>query len=107
MTKLEEMWTALEKYQKQADAEGHGESWAAMCGMKTAEAAHMAALKAAKHRDPADYDGTASPAMVAADSAYRETGLAADISIEYYDYAQYAIDRINDVLRLKEMTDEN
>ena len=107
MSKLEEMWTALEKYQKYADADGHGKTWALMCELKTAEAAHMATLKAAKYRCPADYDGTASPAMVAADSAYRETGLAADISIEYYDYAQYAIDRINDVLRLKEMTDEN
>ena len=106
MSKLDEMWTALAKYQPYADADGHGKSWDAMCGMKTAEAAHMATLKAAKYRCPADYDGTASPALCAADAAYRATlKTSSDISIE--DYAQYAIDRINDVLRLKEMTDEN
>ena len=105
MTKLEKMWAALAKYQPYADADGYGDSWAAMCGLKTAEAAHMAALKAAKHRCPADYDGTASPALCAADAAYRATLKAdSDISIEYY--AQYAIDRINKVIRLKEQSND-
>ena len=31
MTKLNEMWAALAAHQPQADAAGHGESWAAMC----------------------------------------------------------------------------
>jgi hypothetical protein len=28
---LAEMWAALAEYQPQADADGHGESWAKMC----------------------------------------------------------------------------
>ena len=37
-TKLDEMWAALAVYQPQADAAGHGESWARMCANKTSDA---------------------------------------------------------------------
>jgi hypothetical protein len=53
MNKLNEMWTALAAYQPQADAEGHGKTWAAMCKEKTfgnawsAYAAYASAAKAA------------------------------------------------------------
>ena len=39
MSKLEEMWAALAAYQPQADAAGHGATWAKMCKEKTAKAA--------------------------------------------------------------------
>ena len=42
MIKLDEMWAALAAYQLQADAAGHGESWARMCSEKTAAAASAA-----------------------------------------------------------------
>jgi hypothetical protein len=42
MSKLEEMWAALTAYQPQADAAGHGESWAAMCKERTVAAARAA-----------------------------------------------------------------
>jgi hypothetical protein len=50
MTKLDEMWAALAAYQPQADAAGHGETWATMCREKTdaaADAAYYAAYYAA------------------------------------------------------------
>ena len=43
MTKLNEMWAALAVYQPQADAAGHGETWARMCSEKTYAAAAYAA----------------------------------------------------------------
>jgi hypothetical protein len=46
MTKLNEMWAALTAYQPQADAAGHGISWAKMCKEKT-YAAYAAAYAAA------------------------------------------------------------
>ena len=42
MSKLEEMWAALAAYQPQADAAGHGATWAAMCKERTAAAAYAA-----------------------------------------------------------------
>ena len=41
---LAEMWAALAEYQPQADRDGHGESWRAMCSEKT----HAAALAASR-----------------------------------------------------------
>jgi len=37
------MWSALEEYQPQANADGHGESWRRMCEERTAHSARAAA----------------------------------------------------------------
>ena len=47
-SKLEEMWAALTAYQPQADAAGHGDSWAKMCKERTVAAARAATAAAAK-----------------------------------------------------------
>jgi hypothetical protein len=39
---LAEMWRELAEYQPQANADGHGESWARMCSERTAPAAERA-----------------------------------------------------------------
>jgi hypothetical protein len=36
---LAEMWAALEEYQPQADRDGHGDTWRAMCAERTVNAA--------------------------------------------------------------------
>jgi hypothetical protein len=36
---LAEMWAALTEYQPQADSDGHGDTWRAMCAARTANAA--------------------------------------------------------------------
>jgi hypothetical protein len=56
---LAEMWRELAEYQEQADANGHGDTWRAMCAERTDAAAHAAALAAA----------WASPAATAAEWA--------------------------------------
>jgi len=43
---LAEMWSALEEYQPQANADGHGESWRVMCSERTEEAARAAVAAA-------------------------------------------------------------
>jgi hypothetical protein len=43
---LAEMWRELEAYQEQADRDGHGESWRAMCSEKTHAAASYAVREA-------------------------------------------------------------
>lgn len=43
---LAAMWAALAEYQPQADRDGHGESWAAMCRARTEDAARAAAAAA-------------------------------------------------------------
>jgi hypothetical protein len=61
MTKVKEMWEALTAYQQQADAAGHGKSWARMCKEKTAYyAAYYAADAAAYAADAADYAADAA-----------------------------------------------
>ena len=77
MTKLDEMWAALEKHQEEADDEGHGDTWSEMCRLKTSDAAYAAADAA-----------YAAAAYAAAYAAAR----AAD-AVE--SWAQKAIDRIN------------
>ena len=99
MTKLEEMWAALERYQPCADADGHGVAWSAMCKLKTsdsAEAASRAALKAAGGDFWAFY--------LEAKAANMAGQAASVIGIE--EHAQEAIDRINGVIRLKESSNE-
>jgi hypothetical protein len=41
-----EMWRELESYQPQADRDGHGDTWAAMCRARTQPAAEWAASNA-------------------------------------------------------------
>ena len=81
MTKLDEMWAALAAYQPQADAAGHGESWARMCANKTSAYAAAAYAAAAYAADAAAYAADADAADVA----------AAD------RWAQKAIDRIKKI----------
>jgi hypothetical protein len=81
MTKLNEMWAALAAYQPQADAAGHGKSWARMCGEKTVDAA-CAATAAAKFSNAADAADCAAYAV-------RSPDAAAEM------WAQMAVNRIN------------
>ena len=115
MTKLDEMWVALAAYQPQADAKGHGKSWAKMCSEKTSAAAYAAAWTAdadaayaadavaANAAGYADY-AAAWAAYAAADAAAGAAGAAAwaaDVvaaaaaAAGAEKYAQLAIDRIN------------
>jgi hypothetical protein len=82
MTKVEEMWAALTAYQPQADAAGHGKSWARMCKEKTAYAATADAAACA----------AGAGNYAAADAA----DAAADADAE--KWVQKAIERINKVL---------
>ena len=86
MTKLNEMWAALAAYQPEADAAGHGESWARMCREKT-----YAAVRAAAHAADAADAAYAADVAYAADWAAR----AADAAGAADNWAQMAIDRIN------------
>ena len=71
---LDEMWAALTACQPQADAAGHGKSWARMCSERTYTAASYAA-------DAAFFADAAADAASHADK-----------------WAQRAIYRINEVL---------
>jgi hypothetical protein len=85
MTKLEEMWAALAAYQPQADAAGHGKSWARMCSERTYAAAFYAA-------DSAAAADAAVAAFYAADAA-----VAANGAFYAAYWAQKAIDRIKEI----------
>jgi hypothetical protein len=77
MTKLDKMWALLEKYQKEADKRGHGESWAEMCRLKTADAAWDASV--------------CVHIKAAADAAYAKTAyLAADVAANVVAWAALA-----------------
>ena len=94
MNKLEEMWVALAAYQPQADAAGHGESWAKMCRERTARAARAAdaaaALAAAANaRAAAAAERAADAAAYARDAAKARP---ADSAAGYW--AQKAIKQI-------------
>jgi hypothetical protein len=89
MDKLEEMWTALAAYQPQADAAGHGPSWARMCKEKTA--ADAAAAYAA-----ANAAAAAAAAYAAANAA--AAAAVADAVADAKKWSQIAIDRITKVL---------
>jgi hypothetical protein len=45
---LDEMWLSLGKYQRFADADGHGGAWRRMCELRTQESASQAALQASQ-----------------------------------------------------------
>ena len=89
MDKVEEMWAALAAYQPQADAAGHGATWAAMCSSKTAYAAFADAAAYAAYYD--DYAASYA-ADAAADAAYADANADADAAEKW---AQRAIERIN------------
>jgi hypothetical protein len=71
---LAEMWWKLSKYQEQADRDGHGESWRAMCSEKTQSAAWYAAefVPEAAARDAAAAAGTAAICAQRAIAAIRK-----------------------------------
>jgi hypothetical protein len=88
MTKLDEMWAALASYQPQADAAGHGKSWARMCSERTSDLAYAAGDAAATYADSA---AAAYDAAYAAAAVYYAAYAYAD------DWAQKAIDRIKEI----------
>ena len=83
---LDEMWALLPAYQPQADAAGHGESWACMCREKTFSAAAKAAAAAKA-------DAAYAAADCAARAAAAATYAAADYAVGMW--AQMAVNRIN------------
>ena len=94
MTKPDEMWAALAAYQPQADAAGHGESWGAMCQLRTVASAYAAGDDA--------YDAAGDAAYAAlqrAAHAHRADQPAADAA---KIWAQRAIDHISKVLKVAE-----
>ena len=96
MDKLEEMWAALTAYQPQADAAGHGDSWAKMCKEKTAEAATAAAFDAfaaaAYAAAAAAYAAAYAAAAAADDASYAANAVASAAYAE--KWARVAIERI-------------
>ena len=87
---LEEMWAALAAYQPQADAAGHGATWAAMCKERTVAAARAA------------YAAAYAASYVAYAAAYAAAAAAADADAASYaasyvaeKWARVAIDYIN------------
>ena len=93
MTQIEAMWAALTAYQPQADAAGHGESWAKMCREKTTTATAYDAYDAATYAAAA-YAAAATYATYAAATATATTATTDDVKM----WAQKAIKEINDVL---------
>jgi hypothetical protein len=96
MDKLEGMWVALTAYQPQADAAGHGESWAAMCSSKTAADAADAAM-AAMAADAAKAADAATNAVYAAYYA----AIFATNAANAEKWARHVIEDINRVLEEK------
>ena len=100
MTKLDEMWDALAKYQSKADDRGHGESWAKMCKLRTEKAcstadyAEGAAAVAAAYAEAA---AAAAYAYAAAAYAYADAEAAGCArASKYAEYCmQKAIELIN------------
>ncbi len=65
---LAEMWRELSEYQEQADADGHGESWAKMCSERTGDWAWEAKLEARKASQDAAWAAADSVARALADA---------------------------------------
>ncbi len=100
MTKLDEMWAALEAYLPQATANGHGDSWAKMCNEKASAAAAAAWDAAYDAVDAADAAAAAADAAAAAaadarDAADAAARDAADADADYW--AKKALDRITNI----------
>jgi len=71
---LAEMWRELAEYQEQADRDGHGESWQAMCREKTQAAVWKAAWESAWY---SARDAAREAAQAVAWAAARRTSAAA------------------------------
>jgi hypothetical protein len=69
---LAKMWATLAEYQPQADADGHGHSWARMCAERKAAAASTASVAAG---------GAAAWACAVASDAARDAARAAAYAI--------------------------
>ncbi len=82
MSKLDEMWAALEAYQPKAIADGHGDSWRVMCKERTWAAT-------AKAYDATPIGSAAAWAALSAAAAAVDTAADRD--------AQEAIDAIKEV----------
>ena len=95
MIKLEEMWRALGKYQKYAEAADHGDTWAALCEERTDLAAYNASCGA----EAMGQDGANKAAAAATRVAHR----SADGDGIAVINAQRAIDFIEDAIRIKDM----
>jgi hypothetical protein len=77
---LAEMWRELSEYQPQADADGHGESWAKMCSERTTLAAWAAASAAEAAAAEAAWDAARGAGYAARDAAF--SAQHADIAID-------------------------
>jgi hypothetical protein len=86
---LAEMWRELSEYQEQADRDGHGESWAAMCRDRTATAAWSA------------YGAVSGPYSV--ESAPLWASRAAANAARAENAGNYAQDAIDEIRRAKEV----
>jgi hypothetical protein len=74
---LAEMWRELAEYQPQADADGHGESWAKMCSERTGDWAWAAKIEARK--------ASGDAACAAADAVARALADATEWAVEATD----------------------
>ena len=85
MTKLDEMWVEVAKYQDIADDNRHGDTWAEMCRLRTVEACRDAAAAA---------DYAAADAVKYAASKYAAAKYAATAASKYaaakYAASKYA-----------------
>ena len=108
MTKLDEMWDALAKYQSIADDDRYGDTWSDMCRLRTvkacraaeyaaAAAAKYAAAAAAKYAvakyAAAKYAAANAAANAAAANAAAAAASGTATEVEYW--TQEAIKRIN------------
>ena len=106
MTKLEEMWDALAKWQDKADEQGHGKTWAEMCRLRTVAAAEAsradsrAAYTAASAAADAIY--AATWVLCAADNAVYAAASATRNAIYAKYYAKKVIEAINKAIEEQE-----
>ena len=84
MSNLNEMWTALERYQPYAEKLGFGDAWRRMCEERTEKSAYAAAWEA---WDAAGAAGAAASAAARAAEAAR------------YRWSQYAIENIRKAIK--------
>ena len=84
VSKLNEMWAALEAYQPKADYDGHGDSWRLMCRERT-EAAARAAYWAAPVRSAAWWAALGAAALGAAAALARAAALADEAAQDAID----------------------
>jgi hypothetical protein len=78
---LAEMWAALAEYQEQADRDGHGDTWRAMCAERTDGAAHAAAWARGASSTASEWSW-ASRAADRAATAWMEAAICAQRAID-------------------------